>query len=74
MGQNNHINTIPENRDQNQTTQQSITMYLENQNKIMRNEGYIDTNKVPFNIRILSINVSGFKPFNEKKIQMMTES
>ena len=43
-------------------------MYLENQNKTIRNEGYIDTNKAPFNIRILSINVCGFKPSNEEKI------
>ena len=49
MSQNNHINTMPENRDQNQTTQQTIMMYLENQNKTMRNEGYIDINKAPFN-------------------------
>jgi len=74
MSQNNYINKILENRDQNQTIQQTITMYLENQNKIMRNEGYIDTNKAPLNIRILLINVLGFKPSNEEKIKMMIES
>ena len=74
MSQNNHINTMLENRDQNQTIQIIITMYLENQNKTMRNEGYIDTNKAPFNIRILLLIMRGFKPSNEEKIQMIIES
>ena len=55
----------------NQPMKQSIMMYLENPERNIRNKGYIDTVKVPFNTRVLSINICGFKLSNNEKIQMM---
>ena len=46
-------------------------MYLENTERNIRNKGYIDTVKAPFNTRLLSINTCGFKLSNNEKIQMM---
>ena len=62
-----------ETQENNQPIQQSIIIYLQNLTKNIRNKRYIDTVKVPFNTRILSINTDRFKPSNEEKIQMIIE-
>ena len=69
---NTNHNMLEINRN-NQLIQQSIMMYLQNPTKNIRNKGYIDTVKVPFNTRILLINTGRFKPSNEEKIQIMIE-
>ena len=43
-------------------------MYLDDENRSIRNNGYIYIIKVPFNTRLLSINTYGFKPSNEEKV------
>ena len=42
-------------------------IYLDDENRSIRNNGYIDTIKAPFNTRLLSINTCGFKLSNEEK-------
>ena len=39
----------------------------------IKHEGYVDTNEAPFDARILSINASHFSPSNNEKIEMITE-
>ena len=43
-------------------------MYLDDENRSIRNNRYIDTIKAPFKTRLLSIKTCRFKPSNEEKV------
>ena len=64
---------MPENQDMNQQIQQPITMYMNQEDRSIKNRGYIDTYKSPWNTRILSINTCGFAPSNNEKIEMIKQ-
>ena len=49
-------------------------MYLENDERSIQNNRYIDTTKVVFNTRLLLINICGFKLSGKEKIQMILNS
>lgn len=69
----NNTNQMPENRGNYQNTQQSMRMYIDQNDRTIKHKGYIDTIKAPFNTRILSINTCGFALSNDDKVEMMIE-
>ena len=48
-------------------------MCMNHEDRSIRNKGYVDINKSPFDTRILSINTCGFAPSNDEKIEIMKE-
>ena len=51
-----------------------ITRYLNNKNRKIKHSRYIDTTKVLYNTRLLSINTYVFKPKDNEKINMIIKS